>query len=216
MNVGACAVGGVVRSAIIVLFVLALPAVARADAHAWGGTIDGLEVSVVLMGFREGAGTSGWTEDGVRRFALRAAELARLTGPGARLEESVEDDAGLTLVIDGLRTPLGLRDFEGSDAEWDAVLARARELGLTPSRSARTARAVRIYTIEVAADAITGVEDPPGQLFYEACLPCTAPEAVHALTPSRRVIGVFGSRAAARRAESWLRDRGVRGRVAPL
>lgn len=197
----------------LVALLASIPGLARADGYAWGGTVDGLEVRVTLLGFRDGAGTSGWTEEGARRFARRAASLAAWTGPGASLEETVEDDEGLTLIRDGRRFALGIRDFDGTDAQWEAVLTAVRALGLAP---ARRARAVRVYTIELAAGASATMEDPPGLMFYERCLPCMGSPAVHVLGEGRRVVGVFDGPVAARRGLRWLQARGVRGRVTPL
>ena len=215
MKRGVSGVRAFVRWAIVFLLVSSLPAAARADAYEWGGAIDGLAVHVVLFGFREGAGETGWTEDDARRFALRAREIVALTGPGVRLEETVEDDLGLILVRGAQRTPLGIHDFDGSDSAWDAALNAVRALGVHVPHALRNPRRV-IFTIELTSDATAAVEEPPGQLFFEACLPCTASRPVHTLGSARRVVGVFADRSAARRALLWLRERGASGRVRPL
>jgi hypothetical protein len=197
----------------IAFVLMSLPCVARADAYAWGGAIDGLEVSVVLAGFREGAGGDGWSEEGARRFARRGAEIVALMGGGLRLEEQVGDDDGLVAVFGARRVPLGVREFEGSDAEWDRVVRALVAQGLARS-SSTTPRVVTLYTIELPGTTRADLEEPAGQAFYEACVPC-APHAVHTLG-GRRVIGVFSGRGAARRALRSLETQGVRGRVARL
>jgi hypothetical protein len=180
---------------------------AQADSYAWGASIDGLEVEVTLPGFREGAGGEGWTEDRARRFARRGAELAAMV-PNLRLEERLEDDEGLLAIFAGRRERTGLRDFEGSEEHWDALVRFFERLGF----ARRPARERALFTIAVG----TSTElEPPHQAFYERCGPCWSPPAVHRVG-GRDVIGVFADRESARRARRWLAARGVAGRVVPL
>lgn len=197
---------------LLALALLSAPAPACADSYVWHGRIGRLEVDVHLLGFREGAGAGGWSEDGARRFARRGAELEAMLRARVHLVESVEDDRGLLAIVDGQTIETGLRDFDGADADWDALVAFFRARGYAP----RAARPIRVLTIELAAStpADADVAEPPDQMYAEACAPCSIPS-VHALG-ARRVVGLFATRAEARRALAWLRARGIAGRIAPL
>lgn len=188
------------------------PCGARADAYAWGGRIGSLEVEVELLGFHEGAGVGGWSEESARRFARRGAELASMFRRPVRLVETI-DSAELVAIIGGRTIPTGIRGFVGDDAQWDALVALFRARGLAP----RAAPPPSIYTIELVTRAEAGVDlevEPPGSMFREACAPCRVP-AVHTVR-GRRVVGLFSSRRAASRALAWLGRRGVSGRIALL
>ena len=77
------------------------PAAARADSHGWWGRLGPVHVHVWRLGFAEGAGEGGWSDDEARTFAAWAARLrASLpAGFGVDIEETSEADPPITVTL---------------------------------------------------------------------------------------------------------------------
>lgn len=210
------------------LLVLLVPAGARADAYAWGGTRGRVSVSVTLSGFSEGAGVGGWTVEGARWLASWAPRVEALLPPGvhARIGND-EADGDLVVRLQGAgpseTIALGIhRAFPGADLDpvievlsrrfrtlppppSDAPVYTVQLLAASPAHASAFARGLDGRAIEASDD-----------FFWETCLPCS-PRVAHVLVGpgplARVVVGVHADRTSARRSLRRLRALGLRGFV---
>ncbi len=209
------------------LLLTTLPALA--DSYAWGGSSRRLEVSVVSMGFHDGAGVGGWDEHDARTFAAIARRFDSLLPPGAfvKIEQGVDDlDFWLTLRR-GPRTYIITLPGEVDLERALSVVARR-----FPKRSVPADEPVELFTLQLFASRSEShanrfveraerrglhVEHP---FFWQACLPCSIPEArVWSRGTDgwfRVIAGVFDRPANARRALVQLKKQGFDGFVRQL
>lgn len=181
-----------------------------ADAYAFGGVSGRVRVEVTLLGFQEGAGVGGWDVVNARALARFARRVDRLLPKGAAvsIERDVDDDATTLILALPTRTERFLLDGAPGYDEAASVLARA--LGAPERRSAPTPP---LFTVQVLASSDEGrassfarALDGRGitaetSFFFEACRPCSVPEAHVTERGSdglfRVVIGIFDRRESA-------------------
>lgn len=212
----------VVRWALVVLIVvvaLSLPGSARADAHSYGGSGRRFRLSVMVIGFDEGAGAGGWDEESARELAGWAVRFDAVIPKGAfvEIEKDVnDDDTKLTLRVNGRSE---VRHFPG-EPQLDVALrwvARRFRRPVPPARRARLFT-LQLFASRSKANALRFAEglDARGVrashvVYYAACHPCSVPEArvLETANPKvhRVIVGVFGERHAARIALAELRQR---------
>jgi hypothetical protein len=215
----------------LVLFLASTAGPARADARSWGGESGRFQVSVLRLGFDDGAGGDGWEEASARDFAGWALRFNSVIPRDASvsLERGFDDDDASLLTLrrggraDLVRMPGG-PDFEA------ALAIVARHFGVRVPRPPTTAKLYSIQLLASASEAgaasfATGLETrgvaAEGSFFHDGCLPCSVPE-VHVRGPGadgvyRVVTGIFDRYSAARRAVGELRRRfGIEGFVREL
>lgn len=218
----------VMRWLVLVACVLCVARTASADAYSYGGSGQRFRLSVMKLGFNEGAGIGGWDEDSAREFAGWAARFDAVIPKGAFVElvkDLEDDDTVLKLRMKG-RTEL--QRFPG-DPELDAALRWVAQRFHRPVPKARRAR---LFTLQVFASrsergAARFVEQLDSRgihasraVYHAACHPCSIPEARVLTTPNAKVhrviLGVFADRHTARLALLELERFRVRGFVREL
>lgn len=223
------------RAALVLALVLVTPGLAQADAYAWGGTRGRVSIMVLLSGFHEGAGSDGWDAENARWFSRWATRLEAMLPPGAHADVgSPEPDGELVLSVRSSRGgtetfPLGVAEVFPGDPALDRALDLLSRRFHVPVPAAATG--VRVYTVQLlaaaqpshAADFVrwldTRVPASEPDFFWEACLPCY-PQIAHVLEDGnglrRVVVGMYADPAAAHRAASELRTRGLQAFVRTL
>jgi hypothetical protein len=180
------------------------PAKAHADSHGWWGRLGPVGVHVWRLGFAEGAGEGGWSEEEARAFAAWAARLrASLpAGVGVEIEETVEADPAVTVRLLRCRAsdrrcehPLsraaidvaGLGDAVELDARFAAGVLRAVGKATGRKLALRAVAPPPLYTIQLFATPSSQLARDFAQridrayvhdgdyVFDTNCGPCSAP-----------------------------------------
>ncbi|MFO0685150.1 MAG: SPOR domain-containing protein [Sandaracinus sp.] len=222
------------RAALVLALVLVAPGLARADAYAWGGSWGRVSIMVLLSGFHEGAGSGGWEAENARWFLRWATRLDAMLPAGAEADVGTrEADGEVVLNVrsqGGTETfPLGVAEVSPGDPALDRALDLVSRRFHVPVPAAPTG--VRLYTVQLLAAAQpshaaafvqsldTRVPASEPDFFWEACAPCY-PQIAHVLEDGngarRVVVGMYADRAAAHRAASELRARGLPAHVRVL
>lgn len=190
------------------LFALALglgSTAARADAYSWGGSSGRFDVEVTALGFNEGAGEGGWSEESAREFAGWAWRFNAIIPRGSSVSvrrDPAEDGTKLTLRRGSGSTVVTIP----GDFDLDVALKiAARSFGVR--RAPKLRAPAKLFTIqllasrtEAGASRFSGAMDElgvkaRGSFFHEACHPCSIPGTrVLEPGPDRRyrvITGVF-------------------------
>lgn len=193
---------------------------ARADSYTFGGESRRVKLDIFLLGFNDGAGVGGWNEASARELATWAKRVDTLLPKGAAVSliRTIDDDDTALTIREGPKISI----FKVAGApDYDEMLRLvARHFKATSIASVRPAK---LYTLQLfgtysqeRANRFARALDErgvsaDGSFYFEACLPCTIPEA-HVVGPNaaglyRVVTGIFDRFSTARRSLTKLHRR---------
>jgi hypothetical protein len=193
---------------------------ARADSTMFGGESRRVKLDIFLLGFNEGAGAGGWDEASARELATWAKRVDTLLPRGASVSliRTIDDDDTTLTIHEGARRSVfkvaGAPDY---DEALDVVARhfKAASIALVSPAKLYTLQLFATYSQERANRFARALDErdvsADGSFYFEACLPCTIPQA-HVLGPDasgryRVVTGIFDRFSAARRSLTKLQGR---------